>query len=126
MFSLLAGLTALTSIGYTNVDAIYCANCKTLLAVSFETLGDSVSNIWYCGSCAAAIGCIADTIGIVTGKPGYACGLPNVPSEQDVINLETLDNYRVQLTFATTTTDWCRDQRQKSAEEKVSKLLTER
>ena len=126
------GLTEPISIGYDNVaeqnipNGLYCRNCDTLLAVSFEALADNATNIWYCSSCAAAIGCISDTIGIVTGQPGYACGLPNVPSEQDVVRLNKEDSYQEQLAFANRTADWCRDQRQKSTEKKVSKLLAER
>ena len=105
---------------------IYCVNCDTLLAVSFEGGADNFNNIWYCGSCAAAIGCISDTIAIVTGRPGYACGLPNIPSEQDVIGLNKEDSYQNQLAFANRTADWCRGERQKSTEKKISKLLTER
>lgn len=107
------------------MEALYCKGCEVLLAVIFETRGNAVDSPWYCFSCASNITLVADTISVISGNPGYCAGLPNVPSEQDIIRLYNESAISECTARSATTKRWCRDKREELTEEKVSKLLAE-
>lgn len=109
----------------TKAEGVYCNGCKTLLAVCYTGGVNNFNNIWYCFSCASNIGLVADTIAVISGNPGYCAGLPNVPSEQDICKLYSAEADASRRNLSATTKSWCRDKRQESTEEKISKLLAE-
>ncbi len=106
---------------------VICSDCKGLIGIIINGSSSCCSSDILCYHCADSLAVLSDTICLL--KPGgYTGCLENLISKQDLVKLyiDTEITLGTARNWNRNVVNWCYEQREILAEEKIDKLSNER